>query len=181
MNRRFLLAAAALLLAGCTTLTGPVGTRRFSGRFSLRAVGAENVQTAAGKYRLTATGDVYELVILSPLNGVLGKVTVTPSEARVERGGHPDLTAPTETQLMQNAFGFDLPIAVFTAWLDGIPSPKIPFTRTAVGSFTQSGWSVTYTASPAGGRPAVLKLSRADALQRLNLTMTVEKETVSAA
>ena len=45
MNRRFLLAAAALLLAGCTTLTGPVGTRRFSGRFSLRAAGAENVQT----------------------------------------------------------------------------------------------------------------------------------------
>ena len=181
MNRRFLLIAAALLLAGCTTLTGPVGTRRFSGRFSLRAANGENVQTAAGKYRLTATGDVYELVILSPLNGVLGKVTVTPSEARVERGGHPDMTAPSETQLLQNAFGFDLPIAVFTAWLDGIPSPKVPFTRTAAGSFTQSGWSVTYTATPAGERPAVLKLSRADALQRLNLTMTVEKETVSAA
>ena len=161
------------MLSGCTTLTGPVGTRRFSGRFSLRVAGAENVQTAAGKYRLTATGDVYELVILSPLNGVLGKVTVTPSEARIERGGHPDLTAPTEAQLLQNA--------VFTAWLDGIPYPKVTFTRTAVGSFTQSGWAVTYTASPADERPAVLKLNRADALQRLNLTMTVEKETVSAA
>ena len=181
INRRFLLTAAALLLTGCTTLTGPVGTRRFSGRFSLRAANAEGVQTAAGKYRLTATGDVYELVILSPLNGVLGKVTVTPTEARVERGGHPDLTAPTETQLVQNAFGFDLPIAVFTTWLEGQPSPKAPFERTAAGSFAQSGWNVTYTASPAAGRPAVLKLSRADALQRLNLTMTVEKETVSAA
>lgn len=181
MKRRFLLSAAALILTGCTTLTGPAGTRRYSGRFSLRSVTADGIQTAAGKYRLTATGDVYELVILSPLNGVLGKVTVTPSEARVERGGHPDLTAPTETQLMRNAFGFDLPIAVFTAWLDGQPSPSAPFERSDSGAFTQAGWSVVYTASPATERPAVLKLARSDALQRLNLTMTVEKETVSAA
>ena len=178
MQRRFLLSAAALLLTGCTTLTGPVGTRRYSGRFSLRSTTAEGVQTAAGKYRLTATGDVYELVILSPLNGVLGKVTVTPTEARVERGGHPDLTAPTETQLMQATFGFDLPIAVFTAWLDGQPSLDAPFERSGSETFTQTGWRVTYTAS--AGRPAVLKLARDDALQRLNLTMTVEKETVSA-
>ena len=117
---------------------------------------------------------------MSPLNGVLGKVTVTPTEARVERGGHPDLTALTETQLMRSAFGFDLPISVFTAWLDGQPAPSAPFERSDSGAFTQSGWLVTYTASPAVGRPAVLKLVRSDVLQRLNLTMTIEKETVSA-
>ena len=180
ITRRTFLFGAAALLTGCTTLTGPAGTRRYSGRFSLRSTTAEGTQTAAGKYRLTATGDVYELVILSPLNGVLGKVTVTPTEARVERGGHPDLTAPTETQLMQSAFGFDLPIAVFTAWLDGQPSPDAPFERSTTGTFTQAGWLVTYTASPAVGRPAVLKLARNNALPHLNLTLTVEKETVAA-
>ena len=131
MNRRFLLTAAALLLAGCTTLTGPVGTRRFSGRFSLRTASAENVQTAAGKYRLTATGDVYELVILSPLNGVLGKVTVTPSEARVERGGHPDLTANGRGAKFLRATrchrGTSNALKRYSRWSDWNPRQTVPY------------------------------------------------------
>jgi len=178
-KRRPLLLSAVLILAGCTTLTGPAGTRRWSGRFSLRAVTPQGAETAAGKYRLTASGDVYTLEILSPLNGVLGKVTVTPTLARVERGGHPDLTAPTEAELMQAAFGFDLPITVFASWLDGAPSAAAPFERTASGAFCQKDWLVT-PAAPVAGRPAVLKLTRTDPGRTVNLTMTVEKETVSA-
>ncbi len=177
--RRTLLLSAVALLAGCTTLTGPAGTRRWSGRFSLRAVTPQGAETAAGKYRLTATGDVYALEILSPLNGVLGKVTVTPGEARVERGGHPDLTAATEAELMQAAFGFDLPITVFASWLDGAPSEAAPFDRLTAGAFRQKDWLVTPSA-PVAGRPAVLKLSRTDPGRTVNLTMTVEKETVAA-
>ncbi len=178
-KRRTLLLCTALILTGCTTLTGPAGTRRWSGRFSLRAVTPQGAETAAGKYRLTAKGDVYELEILSPLNGVLGKVTVTPTQARVERGSHPDLTAATEAELMQAAFGFDLPIAVFASWLDGVPSEAAPFERTATDAFQQKGWLVT-PSTPVAGRPAVLKLSRTDPGRTVNLTMTVEKETVNA-
>ena len=176
MQRRTLL-FAALLLAGCTTLTGPAGTRRWTGRFSLRAVTAQGAETAAGKYRLTATGDTYELEILSPLNGVLGKVTVTPSEARVERGSQPDMTAATETELMESAFGFSLPVAVFAAWLDGTPAAAAPFERTTAGAFRQKDWLVAPKPST-DGRPALLKLSRTDPSRTLSLTLTVAKETV---
>ena len=176
-NRRQLLFAACALLAGCTTLSGPAGTQRWSGRFSLRAATAEKTETAAGKYRLTVTGDVKELEILSPVNGVLGRVTVTPSEARVERGNQPVLTAPTETILMQEAFGFDLPIAIFTSWLDGVPSPAESFEKTGR-SFTQAGWFVTHTLAAAPSRPAILKLTRSDPGRTLSITLTVEKEVV---
>jgi len=83
------------------------------------------------------------------------------------------------SNIRKSGNGFDLPITVFASWLDGAPSAAAPFERTASGAFCQKDWLVT-PAAPVAGRPAVLKLTRTDPGRTVNLTMTVEKETVSA-
>lgn len=178
MSRRLFLLALAALTAGCTTVPLSADSRRYGGRFSMRAATAEKTETAAGKYRLTVTGDTYELTILSPINGVLGRVTVTPGLARVERGSRPEITAPTETELMREAFGFDLPIAVFADWLEGRPSPLAPSTTASAAEFTQKDWTVNFTPACPPDRPAVLKLVRRDPGRLLRFSLTVEKESV---
>ena len=126
-SRRTVIAAAAaapLLISGCAGLVMP-DSRVYSGRFSLKLTTQKKTETAAGKYRLVKSGDAYELDLMTPLSGVLGRVYVTPTSARVERNGQEDLTAPNEEILMREAFGFSFPVAVLADWLEG-KAPVFP-------------------------------------------------------
>ena len=123
-SRRTVIAAAAaapLLISGCAGLVMP-GSRVYSGRFSLKLTTQKKTETAAGKYRLVKSGDAYELDLMTPLSGVLGRVYVTPTSARVERNGQEDLTAPNEEILM----GFRSRLRCLPTGLKGKRAPVCP-------------------------------------------------------
>ena len=113
---------------------------------------------------------------MTPLSGVLGRVYVTPSSARVERNGQEDLTAPNEEILMREAFGFSLPVAVLADWLEGKASPRMPHGKETLGRFTQAGWTLQYVAAGESSAVSVLRMRRSDPGRAILIALTVEKE-----
>ena len=177
-SRRTVIAAAAaapLLISGCAGLVMP-DSRVYSGRFSLKLTTQKKTETAAGKYRLVKSGDAYELDLMTPLSGVLGRVYVTPTSALVERNGQEDLTAPNEEILMREAFGFSLPVAVLADWLEGKASPRMPHGKETLGRFTQAGWTLQYVAAGESSAVSVLRMRRSDPGRAILIALTVEKE-----
>ena len=84
MKRRTLFLSSLALLSGCTAVHSP-GTRERAGRFSLRAVGPKGAEAVTGRWKLVESKDLTELTLMTPLYGILARITVTPEGAKLER------------------------------------------------------------------------------------------------
>ena len=87
MKRRILLAlpaaAAVLTLAGCVTGQPPLFERY--GRFALVSTSASGEREAVnGRFSLRRTSAGLRLNLMTPLNGILASIEVTPSGAVLE-------------------------------------------------------------------------------------------------
>lgn len=183
VNRRNLLRAAstlaghaalvaavpALFLTGCSSLP-PAGERVTAGRFSGRISRNGKTESASGRYRYTEAPGREELELLTPLYGVLGRVTVTASGAVLEQGNHPPVTAPDAQTLMLDAFGFSLPMTHLKSWLAGKPAPETASRTLSAEAFEQLGWRIEIRRRLADGLPAVLHLTGSG----VTLTLTIE-------
>ena len=160
----------AVLLSGCGILGAPADAVVISGRFSGRISRDGRTQSASGRYRLTQTRKADVLELLTPLYGVLGRVTVSSAGAVLERGSQPPVEAPSAEALMQEAFGFALPVPMLKSWLAGRPAASAASRTISPESFEQAGWRVTVRRRLADGSPAVLALSGGG----ISLSLTIE-------
>lgn len=141
MQRRILLSVLALVAAGCAHVH-PQTMSVQSGRFSLQVQKDAEQEAWSGKYRLETQDEETVFSLMTPLNGILARVVITPTRAVLERPQKEDITAADSSLLMQDAFGFSLPVEVLRSWLHGEPAAGWTSRRTGAG-FTQLGWSIT--------------------------------------
>lgn len=175
MKRRTLFLSSLVLLSGCTAVHSP-GTRERAGRFSLRAVGPKGAEAATGRWKLVESKDLTELTLMTPLYGILARITVTPEGATLERPNKESEgafdSAASAQELMQQHLGFGLPADMLSSWLSGEPWVQAP-AQVADDSFTQSGWQIAVRRRKPDGSPALVTLSQSTSRQ-ITLTLVIE-------
>lgn len=175
MKRRTLFLSSLVLLSGCTAVHSP-GTRERAGRFSLRAVGPKGAEAATGRWKLVESKDLTELTLMTPLYGILARITVTPEGATLERPNKESEgafdSAASAQELMQQHLGFGLPADMLSSWLSGEPWVQAP-AQVADDFFTQSGWQIAVRRRKPDGSPALVTLSQSTPRQ-ITLTLVIE-------
>ncbi len=188
---RVLVAALALVIAGCATTPKPpaVGDPelawqarqallsaqqdwRFRGRIAIRH-GEEGWQAGLNWRQRQRRFDIQVLDPLgrkvAQLDGDGGRVTLITAEGGRARAEDPE-------RLMRRVLGWSLPVSGLRYWVLGVPDPEGPPPRLELDGagrlsrLTQDGWAVEYRRyEPHGGvdLPAKLVLSRADLRVRL--------------
>lgn len=89
MKRRTLLFGSLMLLSGCVTVQ-PLDSRERAGRFSLSVAGPDGIEAVTGRWKLVEAKDFTELTLMTPLYGILARITSRPmalfSNALTKRG-----------------------------------------------------------------------------------------------
>ena len=172
-SRRLLISTllAAICVSACSLTPKDARVRR--GRFSLIVRAAREQKTEQGRYELTEFADRTQLDLITPLGGVLARVTLTAQGAVLEYSEE-RREAPTPEALMQQNLGFALPLSMLTSWLDGVPDSSAPFSRISEDAFEQRGWTVAVRRRSASGEPLVISASAPlsqGGLMRITLTV----------
>ncbi len=168
MKRRHLLSLALLSstlpLVGCA-LQKSVYLFERSGRFSLMTPNEEGKMTAInGRFSLRRTPEVITLDLMTPLNGILARIEITPSEATLTRDlNTPPLFAPSGEELMQQVLGFALPIPVLEDWLS-----------TKDNQVNAYGWKVHILKRTVQGMPSTIRAQCS--VPSVKLTLSIDNE-----
>ncbi|MDH6525235.1 lipoprotein insertase outer membrane protein LolB [Polynucleobacter sphagniphilus] len=123
----------------------------WDGRFAVKITGLTEGQNQGGSGGFTLTQDELKdiLEIRSPVGSSLAKITITPSEASLERNGEV-VTAIDADTLIQNVLGLPLPARGLSDWLRGQARPGSNASierneKGQVSQITQDGWILRYT------------------------------------
>lgn len=175
MKRRTLLFGSLMLLSGCVAVQ-PLDSRERAGRFSLRAEGPDGIEAVTGRWKLVEAKDFTELTLMTPLYGILARITVTPAGAVLERpnkeGKEASDSAANALELMRKHLGFGLPDDMLSAWLSGMPWPQAP-AQIANDAFIQAGWQIAVKRRKTDNSPALVALSQT-APRQITLTLAIE-------
>ena len=127
-RRAFLLATAGAplllptLLAGCAApARAPVDGARWSGRLALQVEGDAQQSFSAG-FDLRGSPREGQLELTTPLGSIAALLQWAPGRARLWAPGQPERSAASLDDLVSQATGAPLPVAVLFDWLDGIPT-----------------------------------------------------------
>jgi len=186
------LAAAALLLGGCASLTPATpqtqagaapeqilqgnGNVDYHGRFAVHYVDNNGEdRNVYGNFELQQQAHSATLQLLNPLGQTMARVSVSPAGATLELPNHPVQSAPAVETLMQRAIGFPLPLAGLQYWLKPQAAPETQAQVTKdpasgrISQIRQDDWTIDYLAydDAAAGRPAG---DGTTAIKRVNLT-----------
>lgn len=165
MKRRILLAlpaaAAVLTLAGCVTGQPPLFERY--GRFALVSTSASGEREAVnGRFSLRRTSAGLRLNLMTPLNGILASIEVTPSGAVLETSQNESpLRAATAEELMLRTTGVAVPVETLERWL-----------TMKDGRATEYGWSVRVLKRRGDGMPGTIRASSTG----VSLTLTMDED-----
>lgn len=175
MKRRTFLLSAALAVSGCASFVASQSRQR-AGRFSLRLEKDGKSETLNGRWRLKETGETIELTLMTPLYGILARITSSPTGAVFERpnkeGAAAEERAATVEELMQRHLGFSLSTAMLASWLSGHAWPQAP-AQPVKNGFAQSGWEVSVRRRKNDGSPALLVLSHPGNASRAAATVNL--------
>lgn len=164
MKRRdlsLLMMAAPLLLAGCATShQGSLFLR--TGRFVLVFPTDDGrSKSVSGRFSLRKTAESTTLDLMTPLNGILARITTTPSGATMTTTREDStVTADSAEALMHKTLGFSLPIEVMEGWLST--------RQTHVNTL---GWKVVILQRTPAGDPSVLRATSVNPPLKLTLSM----------
>lgn len=141
-----LLAALALLLAGCATAPrAPGETPWTSGRLSVRieAQADRAPQSVSAGFELRGNGNGGELRLNTPLGTRVATARWAPGLAMLDNG-QGEQAYESLAALSQQALGEALPLAALPDWLAGRPWPDAPYSTSVAGltGFEQLGWQV---------------------------------------
>ena len=161
MKRRTLLFGSLMLLSGCVAVQ-PLDSRERAGRFSLRAEGPDGIEAVTGRWKLVEAKDFTELTLMTPLYGILARITVTPAGAVLER---PNKEGKEASDSAANALEL-------SAWLSGMPWPQAP-AQIANDAFIQAGWQIAVKRRKTDNSPALVELSQT-APRQITLTLAIE-------
>jgi outer membrane lipoprotein LolB len=182
---RFSAMLAALSLAGCASLPSapPSGPEQIvTGRFSVAAQGNGRSESGAGRFTLTTAGPSLTLDLATPLGTTLARLERNAHGVRLtaprDDGGMTTLQGTEPEALMQDAFGWAIPVDGLADWLAGRPSPAgaAQVQRDASGNVSaieQSGWTIEIQERFAGpsGTPRRLRATRPAAGPAPSLTL----------
>ena len=125
-------------------------TGSWDGRFAVKITGLTEGKNQGGSGGFTLTKDALKdtLEIRNPVGGSIAKITITPSEASLERNGEITTAIDADT-LLQNTLCLPLPARGLSDWLRGQarPGSTASIERNAQGQVSkilQDGWSLTY-------------------------------------
>lgn len=177
MKRRLLFACCAAFLTGCAAIPTPE-MHLSSGRFSLRATRSGKTENVAGRWRLNQTDRTTELTLMTPLYGILARITSGPEGALLERpnkGENGEIRASSAEELMQQHLGFSLPVDMLSAWISGHPWSGEKFEATE-GGFEQAGWFVAVKRRKSDSTPALLTVSHPETASHAALSVNLSIE-----
>ena len=157
-SRRLLLGSlfAALCVTACSLTPQNARVRR--GKFSLFVKTPQEQRNEQGRYELSEFAGTTQLDLITPLGGVLARVTLTDQGAVLEYSDKRS-EARTAEELMQRELGFALPLSMLSSWLDGVPDPAFPFGRQSEDAFEQRGWSISVRRRNASGEAQLISAS----------------------
>jgi len=160
-----LLAATALMLGGCASLTPAPhqastapeqilrGNIDYHGRFAVHYVDNNGEdRNVYGNFDLQQQADSTTLQLLNPLGQTMARISVSPLGATLELPGHPVQTASAVETLMQHAIGFPLPMSGLRYWLKPEAAPDTPAQITKdpsngrISQIRQDDWVIDYLA-----------------------------------
>jgi outer membrane lipoprotein LolB len=173
-------AGAAALLAACATPPHPTPStsnattalstqtaRAYHGRFAISYTDQNGQpRNAYGNFQWQENGDTIRLQLLNPLGQTLAIIDSSPGLATLELPNKQPQTAPSVSDLMQNALGFALPVEGLRYWLkpSAAPTSRAKTSTDDAGHLTQlkqDGWTIDYLAY--ADAPAI-------GVKRVNLT-----------
>jgi len=136
---------AALLLAGCTTLTGPANDvdDTISGRLSVRVDGQPDRSVSAG-FELSGNAHQGQLLLTGPLGATAARARWAPGQVLLARAGGAEERYADLDELAQAALGEAVPMAALFSWLRGRAWPGATSAARADGApgFEQLGWQI---------------------------------------
>lgn len=121
-KRRLLLSGGlSLLLAGCSTLPTSDQSEQIKGRFSalIQATPTSQKEAVSGKFTLVKSPQLTRLDLLTPLNGILARIEVTPTQATfVRRIQDTPIVGRNAQELTTRLLGFPIPVELMNAVLN---------------------------------------------------------------
>ncbi|MDO5530713.1 lipoprotein insertase outer membrane protein LolB [Sutterella sp.] len=154
-------ALAALLATGCAVT--PPESRRWQGRFALRAPdGRGGTEAVSGRFVLLDAPGLLRLDLLTPLSGILARIEETPSGASFTRSLEEEPErAPDLDTLLTGLLGFTLPVRELRALLaSGAAAPA---------DASSGDWRCRVLARREDGTPRRMRIERGDIIVTLVL------------
>lgn len=138
----------------------------WDGRFSIKMNGGAERPAEGGSGGFTLSQDALNdtLEIRNPLGGSIAKITITPGEAVLERGGKVTTAVDADT-LVQSALGLPLPARGLSDWLRGQVRPGSPASLERnpdgiVSRISQDGWNLSYVWGSTSNKLEKLNMTR---------------------
>ncbi len=168
MLRACTLAAAALVLAGCATLSPlPSAQRVHTGRFAATIVQDGKSENTTGRFTLSVGHENLQLDLATPLGTTLARVQSGPNGATLQvpgNGGMREASGPNPEALAEELLGWPLPAGGIGDWIVGRPAPGRPADVRGDGAtpvtIIQDGWTIDIAERFTSGAPRRLNLSR---------------------
>lgn len=157
------------LLSGCATT--PADRRVFAGRFALSVSAPGKTENQTGRFRLTVRelGDAapdLRLDLLTPLAGVLARIDVDASGAKLSRGIENTVAEGKDLdELLLNVLGFTLPVQEL---FDVLTAP------TGSDRLTTGEWEARIRARRPEGSARTVRFLRLSGSPRITLTVTLD-------
>lgn len=138
----------------------------WDGRFSIRMNGGADRPAEGGSGGFTLSQDALNdtLEIRNPVGGSIAKITITPGEAVLERGGKLSKAIDADA-LIQSALGLPLPARGLSDWLRGQVRPGSPASlergpNGIVSKISQDGWNLSYVWGESSSKLEKLNMTR---------------------
>ena len=190
--RRLAAVAAMAVLAGCQSFApAPVATDGDSAKlWQARQAKLSQLQAWSltgraasgggfglkGSLRWVQRGDQFTLNVRGPFGIGAAQLRGTPARVEVRSGKQTWVTNEPE-ELLQQEFGWSLPVRALRYWVLGLPAPGVPvdFALDAQGrisALTQAGWTVQYAEyapAPVLELPGALQAVQGDTTLKLSI------------
>jgi len=151
-----------------------------TGRFALTVQSPDAPpQATQGGFSWNDDGRILRIHLSNPLGSVLAQLRVQADRAVLMRSDGTQAQAQDPDALAARVLGRAVPVSSLRAWLRGQVQPSVAHVQRddagRVVAFTQDGWQVQTSRFDAQG-PRLLRLSRHDAGERLQLRLVIDSE-----
>jgi outer membrane lipoprotein LolB len=164
---RAALLAAMALMSGCETvpeaMPGVPAEKAWQQRVEAlsgleswacngRVGASDGKESFSGSLRWRQTQDAYQIRLSGPLGQGLVEVKGSPQGVALRTSDQNTFVAPTPEALLDQYFGWRLPVTGLRYWIIGLPMPGVPIAEGALDPrgrlvrLEQSGWKIQYLA-----------------------------------
>lgn len=163
MKRRFLLMAVlAAPLGGCAVFK-PVYTFERTGRFAVKRQTPDGNRGQSGRFCLTKNAGLIRLDLMTPLNGVLARIEITPNRAVLTNHKGQSRTAASGEQLLLELTGLHLPVDHL---IDLLSDPR--------DNFSFQNWNVSVLRRDEKARPLTIRIKSTSVQDPIIFTLAMD-------